>query len=37
MIDQGNLIEQLVSLPGDNLIAHTEQSGLSSRVEDMSN
>lgn len=37
MVDRGNLIEQLVSLPGDNLISHTEQSGLSNRVEDMSN
>ena len=37
MIDQGNLVEQLVSLPGDNLISHTEQSGLSYRIDDMSN
>ena len=33
MVDRGNIVDQMLSLPGENLVSHSEQSGTSSSAD----
>ena len=37
MVDRGNIVDQILALPGENLVAHSEQSGTNSSADMVGN